>query len=312
MPIRRGWCRCRRPPSSGRSSSTRTAIESNKQAFLWGRRAAHDRAGRRSGWSPRRTRRRESHQLATTLEEMVARRVEFLTDYQNAAYAARYKALVERVARAEQERTPGRHGLAEAVARYYFKLLAYKDEYEVARLYTDGSFKKQIDGAVRGRLPPGVQPGAAALGREGSRHRPSEEARLRAVDADRVPAVGEAARACAAQPLDIFGYAAERKLERQLIADYERTDRRAARRPRTTTTTNWRSRSPASPSRSAAMAMSSRPIWSAPRRGRPNCWPPGARRRRPAKRRSRNVRRQNWSGPGGALPPGPVVSQQTE
>ena len=61
----------------------------------------------------------------------------FLTAYQNAGYARRYRDLVEKVRTVEAEKAPGQCGLAEAVARYLFKLMAYKDEYEVARLYTD-------------------------------------------------------------------------------------------------------------------------------------------------------------------------------
>ena len=76
---------------------------------------------------------------------MIARRVAFLTDYQNAAYATRYSDLVAKARAAEEQKTPGRTGLAEAVARNLFKLMAYKDEYEVARLYTDGTFTKQIE-----------------------------------------------------------------------------------------------------------------------------------------------------------------------
>ena len=64
--------------------------------------------------------------------------MKFLTNYQNAAYAARYRSQVEKVTAAEAARTPGKTALAEAVARYLFKMMAYKDEYEVARLYTDG------------------------------------------------------------------------------------------------------------------------------------------------------------------------------
>ncbi len=115
-----------------------TAVDANKQAFLWGRRAAVDRAAverlvDEANPEP------ASHRLATTLDEIVARRVELLTDYQDAAYAARYRALVEKVKRAEAERTPGRHGLAEAVARYYAKLLAYKDEYASSSRATTAS-----------------------------------------------------------------------------------------------------------------------------------------------------------------------------
>ncbi len=79
-----------------------------------------------------------------TLAALVAKRAEFLTAYQGAAYAERYRKLVARVAEREQHAVNGHDALARAAARYYFKLLAYKDEYEVARLYTDGSFAAQV------------------------------------------------------------------------------------------------------------------------------------------------------------------------
>ncbi|MDB6164220.1 MAG: indolepyruvate ferredoxin oxidoreductase, partial [Xanthomonadaceae bacterium] len=78
--------------------------------------------------------------LSRSLDEVIARRVAFLTDYQNAKYARRYTQLVDRVRDTEQRRAPGSTDLTEAVARYLFKLLACKDEYEVARLYTSGDF----------------------------------------------------------------------------------------------------------------------------------------------------------------------------
>jgi indolepyruvate ferredoxin oxidoreductase len=197
------------------------AIESNKQAFLWGRRAAHDRraveAIADTANPPP-----ELHRLATTLEEMVARRADFLTGYQNAAYAERYKALVERVARTEQERTPGRHGLAEAVARYYFKLLAYKDEYEVARLYTDGSFKQQIEAQFEGdyRLEFNLAPPLWAQKEADTGHLKKRAYGPWMLTAFRLLAKLKGLRGTA---FDIFGYAADRRMERQLIADYERT-----------------------------------------------------------------------------------------
>src|SRR3546814_1655753 len=83
------------------------------------------------------------------VDALVAMRGEFLAAYQNAAYADRYRDLVRRVAQAEQSAT-GTTRLAAAVARYYFKLMAYKDEYEVARLYTDGEFLKQLEAQFEG------------------------------------------------------------------------------------------------------------------------------------------------------------------
>src|SRR5690606_16714151 len=78
--------------------------------------------------------------LSRSLDELIARRVEFLTEYQDAKYAQRYSDFVARVREAERVRAPGSTDLSEAVARYFFKLMAYKDEYEVARLYTSGEF----------------------------------------------------------------------------------------------------------------------------------------------------------------------------
>ena len=115
------------------------AVEMNRRAFALGRRAAaypDEVAAMVAAALP--AARREAP--ARTLDEMVARRVTQLTAYQDAAYAARYRALVERAAAAERTHAPGGTRLAEAVARSYFKLLAIKDEYEVARLYADGAF----------------------------------------------------------------------------------------------------------------------------------------------------------------------------
>src|SRR5262249_689938 len=116
------------------------AVAFNQQSFLWGRRAAVDLERVRRLAIPAAVIPIEQH-FSRNLEELVERRAQFLTGYQDAAYAGKYKALVDRVAKIEKEKT-GTTKLAEAVARYYAKLLAYKDEYEVARLYTDGAFRK--------------------------------------------------------------------------------------------------------------------------------------------------------------------------
>ncbi len=128
------------------------AVAMNKSAFLWGRRAAHDpaavekvatpSAGAGAGSDARR--------ISRSLNEVIARRVAELTEYQDATYAARYEALVEQVRAGEAARVPGRSGLTEAVAKNLFKLMAYKDEYEVARLFSDGAFRAQVDAAFDG------------------------------------------------------------------------------------------------------------------------------------------------------------------
>ncbi|WP_338126734.1 DUF6537 domain-containing protein, partial [Stenotrophomonas lactitubi] len=88
--------------------------------------------------------------LSRSLDEMIERRSAFLTDYQDAAYANRYRTLVERVRATEAERIGGSTALTETVARYLFKLMAYKDEYEVARLYTSGDFQRRLQQQFEG------------------------------------------------------------------------------------------------------------------------------------------------------------------
>jgi indolepyruvate ferredoxin oxidoreductase len=115
-------------------------VDNNKAAFEWGRRCAHDLAAVQSQFKAAAV-----IQIVRkpSLDETVARRVEFLTGYQDAAYAAQYRAFVGRVREAESRLGPGT-ALTDAVARYLFKLMAYKDEYEVARLHTDPVFVQKI------------------------------------------------------------------------------------------------------------------------------------------------------------------------
>jgi indolepyruvate ferredoxin oxidoreductase len=115
-------------------------VDENKRAFDWGRFAAESPAS-----VERLARAKEGEKpIAATLDEALARRVEFLSAYQDAAYAERYRAGVARVAAAEQRVRPGSRALEEAVARHYFPVLAYKDEYEVARLHTETGFLESI------------------------------------------------------------------------------------------------------------------------------------------------------------------------
>jgi indolepyruvate ferredoxin oxidoreductase len=150
---------------------------------------------------------------------MIERRVAFLTDYQNASYAARYRELVERARTAESARVPEGTAFAESIARNLFKLMAYKDEYEVARLYTDGSFAKQVAAAFDGdaRLefhlaPPLLSKADPATGRP---KKISFGAWM--MGAFRLLARFRFLRGT---PLDPFGYSAERHVERALIRDY--------------------------------------------------------------------------------------------
>src|SRR5688572_15722267 len=122
------------------------AVKMNREAFAWGRLAAVDLAAVQQAAGAKSSDQivelpMGDERLSHTLDERIARRVAFLTDYQNGAYAKRYSDLVAKVRAAEAPL--GSAALTEAVARYAFKLMAYKDEYEVARLYTDTCFKEK-------------------------------------------------------------------------------------------------------------------------------------------------------------------------
>jgi indolepyruvate ferredoxin oxidoreductase len=194
------------------------AVKMNQAAFLWGRRAAVDLAAVERLIAPKAD--VAQPKPAQTLDDIIARRVEFLTGYQDAAYAERYRQLVERVRQAEGAQVRGSTALAEAVARYYFKLLAYKDEYEVARLYADPAFmekiRAQFDGDYKLHFhlaPPLFSKRDPVTGEL----RKSEYGGW-VFTAFRLLAKLKGLRGT---PLDIFGRTAERRMERQLIADYE-------------------------------------------------------------------------------------------
>ncbi|HMM65542.1 MAG TPA: indolepyruvate ferredoxin oxidoreductase family protein [Dokdonella sp.] len=158
--------------------------------------------------------------LSTSLDEQIARRIEFLTGYQNAAYAAKYKALVDKVRSVEQQKTPAFTSLTQAVARYAFKLMAYKDEYEVARLYTSGDFEKKIRETFEGdyKIHFHLAPPLLAK-KDADGHLRKAEYGPWVFKAFRVLARLKGLRGSA---LDVFGYTAERRMERQLISDYFR------------------------------------------------------------------------------------------
>ncbi|HIC81497.1 MAG TPA: indolepyruvate ferredoxin oxidoreductase family protein, partial [Kiloniellaceae bacterium] len=194
------------------------AVEANKRAFRWGRRAAHDLAAVERTVTP--AEEPQSHHLSQSLEEIIQRRVDFLTGYQNAAYAKRYAALVGRLRKAESEKAPGFSGLAEAVARYYFKLLAVKDEYEVARLYAGPEFAQKLNEQFEGdfKLSFHLAPPLFA-----KRDPDTGELQKQEFGAWMLPVLRTMAKlkGLRGTALDIFGYSAERRMERGLIRDYE-------------------------------------------------------------------------------------------
>jgi indolepyruvate ferredoxin oxidoreductase len=197
------------------------AVAMNKAAFHWGRRAAVDQAGVEALAKPAAAVTSDAQHLSDSFAEAVERRVKFLTDYQDAAYAARYRATVEKARAIEAERSPGKCGLADAVARYLFKLMAYKDEYEVARLYTDGSFVNQVASTFGGenlKLEFHLAPPLLAR-----RDKTTGLPRKMSFGPWLLPAFRLLAKFkfLRGTTFDPFGRSLERRTERRLIADYE-------------------------------------------------------------------------------------------
>jgi len=193
------------------------AVDFNKQAFTWGRRAAHDPAAVEKLAGPQ-----DKPPAAFDLDAFIARRVADLTAYQNAAYAARYRALIDRVRQAEAALGTGATDLTEAAARSFFKLLAYKDEYEVARLYSAPDFRRSLrqtfqrhDKLTVHLAPPLGSPKDARTG-----HLQKREFGPWMFTAFRLLAPLKGLRGTA---LDPFGRTEERRMERALIAEYEAT-----------------------------------------------------------------------------------------
>ena len=201
------------------------AADQNKQALAWGRLWVHDRAAVESAAKPL-LRDAQTGALADTLEDLVAKRVPFLTDYQSARYAKRYRKLVDRVRERESRVLPGSDRLAKAVARYYFKLLAIKDEFEVARLYSDGAFEAQIAQQFEGDYEVKLHLASDHLFTPLFGRYDPETGRAKKVAVPTkimLPVFRAMAklRFLRGTPFNPFGLRAHRKLERQLVADYE-------------------------------------------------------------------------------------------
>ncbi|MBN9036516.1 MAG: indolepyruvate ferredoxin oxidoreductase family protein [Rhizobiales bacterium] len=192
------------------------AIAMNLAAFRWGRRAAHDPAAVQALVGKAGP---EGLPKTDGLDEIVARRADFLAAYQNAAYAQRYRDRIAAVCAAEDKASPGSTVVSEAAARSLFKLMAIKDEYEVARLYTDGSFKRQLASEFQSfdRLEFHLAP--PILGRKGSdgKSRKSSFGPWMMTGFRMLAAL----KGLRGTPLDVFGRTAERRMERRLLAEYE-------------------------------------------------------------------------------------------
>ena len=190
------------------------AIENNKTAFEWGRRAAHDLAAVHKLVLPGQV---IEFKKRETVESLVQRRVDFLTGYQNAAYAEQYRAFVEQVQKAEATAT-GKTALTETVARYLFKLMAYKDEYEVARLHTDTTFLDRVNGMFEGDFILNYHLAPPIIAKKNSKGQlQKQKFGPGMLTGFKMLAKLKGLRGTA---LDIFGRTEERKTERALIGEY--------------------------------------------------------------------------------------------
>ena len=188
------------------------AVEQNSQAFASGRLAIADKNFIASllGHAP----------TEETLDQIIARRADFLASYQDSRYAERYREFVNGIGAAERDRVPDSQSLTIAVARSLFKLMAYKDEYEVARLHTQTGFQEKLrqefegNFAIKYHLAPPILPAG-----KDARGRPLK----RQFGAWIEPAFRMLAhlKMLRGTPLDIFGYTRERRMERNLIGWYE-------------------------------------------------------------------------------------------
>jgi indolepyruvate ferredoxin oxidoreductase len=194
------------------------AVEMNLRAFSWGRHAAVGPAAVEALVAPLRNA-RPARGVSLSLKERIEQRVAFLTDYQNEAYASRYRRLVDHIAEIEKTRVPGHSELAKAVALYLFKLMAVKDEYEVARLYTDGSFARQLAATFDGELKLEYRLAPPIFARKNASGEPMKTAFGSWIEP--VFRVIAALKGLRGTLFDIFGYTKERKIERQLLRDYE-------------------------------------------------------------------------------------------
>jgi indolepyruvate ferredoxin oxidoreductase len=199
------------------------SVDFNQQSFAWGRLAANDLAAVEKEMKALAPAQVIEFKRAPTLDEMIKRRISFLTDYQNAAYADSYRQFVEQVRAAESKLVSAGQSLrlTEAVARYFFKLMAYKDEYEVARLHSDPAFKQKIAGMFEGNysikyhLAPPLLSDRDANGHLIKRQFGSWVGMV-------FPLLAKL-RFLRGTFLDPFGHTEERKSERALILEYRNT-----------------------------------------------------------------------------------------
>ncbi len=194
------------------------AVDMNKRTFNWGRLAAVDMQKVLDAAAPQMI--DAARQLPMSLDDIINHRVNHLTGYHDAAYAQKYKQLVETVRNVEKEKCDSDE-LSIAVAKYYAKLLAVKDEYEVSRLYSDGRFLKMVETQFEGdyKLKFNLAPEHFS-----TRNPVTGRLTKRQYGPYMLKAFGLLAKLKFLRftPFDVFNMSKHRKLERQLAADYEK------------------------------------------------------------------------------------------
>jgi len=194
------------------------AVSFNKSAFEWGRKAAFDLTAVKKIIMPATV---IEFKKVAPLESIIAKRVEFLTEYQNAAYAKKYEDFIDQVKVAETRVTESSTRLTEAVAKYLFKLMAYKDEYEVARLHTSDAFAKKIADMFEGDYKLNFHLAPPLLAKRDSKgHLVKQKYGPWMTSAFGMLAKLKSLRGTT---FDIFGYTLERKMERALPVEYQFT-----------------------------------------------------------------------------------------
>ncbi|MET0658110.1 MAG: indolepyruvate ferredoxin oxidoreductase family protein, partial [Steroidobacteraceae bacterium] len=203
------------------------AVDSNLQTFHWGRLAAHDVAKVIEAAQAARGTTLVETPLPQTLDEVIAHREKLLTDFQDAVYARAYREFVEKVRQAESQKTGGTT-FTQTVVRVLARLMAYKDEFEVARLYSTGDFARRLKSEFEGDYTLRVLLAPPLF----SKRNDKGELIKRSFGPYMFKAFGGLARLrwLRQTPFNIFGYTAERKMERQLIVEYRQLVERVLQR----------------------------------------------------------------------------------
>ncbi len=199
------------------------AVAMNTKAFLWGRRAATDQRKVESLATPAiviNAPEKFSLQKQSTVEDIIEDRTQRLTNYQNRRYAQKYRKLATSISEREKANSPGMSGVAENAAKYLFKLMAYKDEYEVARLHSNGKLQASIEAQFEGDYeiryhlaPPVISRKDKITGHLKKREfGPSMQQKFKTL---------AKLKFLRGTPADVFGYSAERRAERAMIKEYE-------------------------------------------------------------------------------------------